>query len=110
MAVDTGANNARLSNQRRAAARKRCRQILSDHLRSRLGIVVNPDVVRLIPTADDRYLWSRQPEREHLFEKQLSKHSYRAYMELCREIGISFEAIPKSALTDEESEWNGKLL
>ena len=76
---------------------------------SRLGIVVDPDDVRLIPTADDGYIWMRQPEREHLFEKQLSKHSYGAYMELCREIGTSFEAIPKSALTDDESEWNGKV-
>lgn len=57
--------------------------------------MVDPEVVRLIPNPDDGYIWVRQPEREHLFMKQLSKHSYGAYVELCREIGISFEATLK---------------
>ena len=58
-----------------------------------LGILVDPSSVRLIPHPEDRYIWIRRPEREHLFQKQLSKHSVRAYAELCREIGISIDVI-----------------
>jgi hypothetical protein len=38
-------------------------------------------------------------KREHLFTKQLSKHSIGAYMELCREVGTSIEAIRHPDLT-----------
>lgn len=34
--------------------------------------------------------------KEHLFGKQLSKHSIGAYMELFREVGSSFEAVVRS--------------
>lgn len=126
MADKTDPKEARLSNQRRASTRKRCRQILADHLSetsallspevlskqsagSKLGIVVEPDLVHLIPKAADRYSWWRQPERDHLFSKQLSKHSYGAYMELIREVGISFEAIAKPAFSNEDSECCGEV-
>ena len=47
--------------------------------------------VRLITGADDPYAWKVLPEKEHLFKK--SKHSIGAYMELWREVGVSFEAL-----------------
>ena len=59
-----------------------------------LGILVDPSSVRLIPRPEDRYIWIRRPEREHLFQRQLSKHGVRSYVELCREIGISIDVIP----------------
>jgi hypothetical protein len=42
---------------------------------------------------DDPYSWKYLPTRGHLFKKSLSKHSIGAYVELCREVGISFEAV-----------------
>jgi hypothetical protein len=59
----------------------------------RLGIVVEPAQVRLMPDIGDGYMWAALPEKEHLFTKQLSKHSTGAYTELCRGVGVSFEAI-----------------
>ena len=69
-----------------------------------LGIVVEPALVRLIPNADNGYIWLRQPEREHLFMKQLSKHSYGVYKQLCREVGISIEAVARPVSTNEAPE------
>jgi hypothetical protein len=51
-----------------------------------------------MPDIREGYMWGPLPEKEHLFNKhlftkQLSKHSIGAYMELCREIGVSFEAV-----------------
>ena len=53
-------------------------------------------------TARDRrwiYIWKPLPKKEHLFKKhlftkQLSKLSIRAYIELCRGVGNSYEAAP----------------
>lgn len=59
---------------------------------ARLGITIEPAEVRLITNAEDPYSWQALPERSHLFRKQLSKHTIGAYRELCREVGISFEA------------------
>jgi hypothetical protein len=42
---------------------------------------------------EDPYSWKFLPTRAHLFEKSLSKHSIGAYIELCREVGASFEAV-----------------
>jgi len=58
--------------------------------------VVDPSDVRLIPDDEDPYAWTWASDREHLFKKQLSKHSVGAYVQLCREVGISFEAVAKS--------------
>jgi hypothetical protein len=60
---------------------------------AKLGVIIEPNQVRLVPDLQDGYMWVRQPEREHLFTKQLSKHSVGAYMELCREINVSIEAV-----------------
>jgi chromosome segregation ATPase len=59
---------------------------------TKLGSNIDPEDVRLKPDAQDGYRWNTLPEREHLFTKQLSKQSIGAYMELCREVGKSFEA------------------
>jgi DNA repair exonuclease SbcCD ATPase subunit len=58
-----------------------------------LGISINPAQVRLLTSIDDSYAWKALPGKEHLFKKQLSKHSIGAYMELWREVGVSFEAV-----------------
>ncbi|MCJ1426426.1 hypothetical protein MMC29_004329, partial [Sticta canariensis] len=60
-------------------------------------IVIEPAQVRLKPDAQDGYMWNALPERQHLFTKQLSKHSLGAYMELCREVGKSFEAVARDS-------------
>lgn len=57
-----------------------------------LGVIVEAIAVRLIPNVEDGYIWVRQPESEHLFSRQMSKHSIRAYMELYQEVGSSFNA------------------
>ena len=111
-------------NAQRAEWRQKCRQTLATHisklsplLRTRvrlnlgadssLGIAVEPAQVRLLPDLQDSYAWSVLPERKHLFTKQLSKHSVGAYVELCREVGKSFEAVIPARVTkesiDEES-------
>ena len=62
---------------------------------TKLGISVEPAEVRLITSAIDPYTWRILPEKQYLFKKHLSKHSIGAYRELCREVGISFEAALK---------------
>lgn len=105
-------------NVQRAAWRQKCREILANHLRkegppllpksrvvlicsleSQLGVIFEPTTVRLIPIDEDGYVWMRRPEREHLFQKQLSKHSIGAIMELIREVNVSFEAVPRNPMT-----------
>ena len=56
-------------------------------------MLINPIDVRLITSADDPYVWKVPPEKEHLFKKHLSKHSIGVYMELWREVSVSFEAV-----------------
>jgi hypothetical protein len=58
-----------------------------------LGIEVQPVQVRLKPSIEDGYKWRILPERQHLFIKQLNKHSVGAYMELYREVGKFFKAV-----------------
>jgi hypothetical protein len=60
-----------------------------------LGISIDPSEVRLITRVEDPYSWQSLPARTYLFEKNLSKHSIGAYMELYREVGVSFEAVAK---------------
>ena len=101
----------RPSNMNRAAYRTKCRKKLAEHLRKicrmkerqkvlmilpvfKLGLSIKPEDVRLMTNADDPYSWQALPEKDHLFKKQLSKHSIGAYRALCREVGVSFEAIP----------------
>ena len=60
---------------------------------TKLGISIEPAEVRLITSANDPYTWQILPEKEYLFKKHLSKHSIGAYRELCRGVGLSFEAV-----------------
>ena len=60
---------------------------------TKLGILIEPADVRLITSANDPYTWQILAEKEHLFKRNLSKHSIGAYRELCRGVGVSFEAI-----------------
>ncbi|OCK82377.1 hypothetical protein K432DRAFT_391329 [Lepidopterella palustris CBS 459.81] len=88
----------RPSNLDRARWRTECREKLSEHIKSKLGISIDPSEVRLITRIEDPYSWQSLPARTHLFEKNLSKHSIGAYMELCREVGVSFEAVAKEKI------------
>jgi hypothetical protein len=67
---------------------------------SNLGISIEPTQVRLITGAEDPYAWKVLPEKKHLFEKHMSKHSIGAYMELWRGVGVSFEAVLAAASTE----------
>ena len=60
---------------------------------TKIGISIEPAEVWLITSSDDPYTWQILPEKQHLFKKQLSKHSIGAYRELYRAVGVSFEAI-----------------
>lgn len=60
-----------------------------------VGISVAPSEVRLIPRDDDGYEWRYGTEKCYLFHKHLSKQNLGACRELCREVGLSFEAVPK---------------
>ncbi|RYN74724.1 hypothetical protein AA0119_g12959 [Alternaria tenuissima] len=62
-----------------------------------LGFRIDPLDVRLITNADEPYTWSYMPERAHLFQKQLSKHSMGACIELEAQVGQTFEAIRTGA-------------
>lgn len=109
-------------NLHRAAYRAKCRKKLSEHIRKiqppsegyppliksqevKLGITIEPAEVRLITNAEDPYIWQALPEKSHLFKKQLSKHTIGAYKELCREVGVSFEA----ALVPEPTAFTGRV-
>ncbi|KAI9860586.1 MAG: hypothetical protein M1813_006010 [Trichoglossum hirsutum] len=65
-----------------------------------LGISIDPVQVRLVTSIDDPYAWKALPGKERLFKKQLSKHSIEAYMELWREVGVSFEAVLATESTE----------
>jgi len=65
---------------------------------TRLGLHIEPAEVRLITGRDDLYTLQTLPEKNHLFKKQLSKHSIGAYKELCRGVGVSFEAVAVTEL------------
>lgn len=108
---------SRAANQERARWRDQCRHALSDHIResqrceprgmlkssfnpiaeSRLGLLIDPAEVRLIPHQSDPYTWSYMPHRRHLFRKHISKHNLGAYREICAEVGRSFEAVARDA-------------
>ncbi|PNH45135.1 hypothetical protein VD0003_g9287 [Verticillium dahliae] len=70
--------------------------MLAQHLEARLGIILDPSQVRLQTSREDAYDWQVLPEKQHLFEKNLSNHSIRVYKELCDSVGVSFEAVPKA--------------
>ena len=61
----------------------------------KLGIHVLPAEVRTHPRREDEYKWSVLPQKEHLFEKSLSKLSTGQYTQIMQGIGVFFEALPK---------------
>lgn len=61
---------------------------------------VSPSEVRLIPHQGDPYRWRFSREQEHLFGKHMSKQSKGVYMELCRDVGQTFEAVPPTDRSD----------
>ena len=71
--------------------------LLTEYKASKLGLSIQPAEVRLITGPDDAYAWQTLPEKRHLFCKQLSKHSIGAYRELCRGVGVWFEAVATTA-------------
>ncbi|KAF2181005.1 hypothetical protein K469DRAFT_692521 [Zopfia rhizophila CBS 207.26] len=83
----------RQSNIDRRRVRDECRDKLSKHIQSRLGIQIKPSEVRLIPNAADPYAWKVLSEKAELFSKNISDHSIGAYRELCEGVGVTFEAV-----------------
>ncbi|KAF2685017.1 hypothetical protein K458DRAFT_300965, partial [Lentithecium fluviatile CBS 122367] len=84
----------RVSNLERREWRTKCREELSTHIQTRLGIIVEPAQVRLLLSPDNPYAWRFLPEKKHLFSKNISDHSINAYKELYNGVGKTFEAIP----------------
>ena len=66
----------------------------------KLGITVQPAQIRLLPRHEDPYRWKWLPEKGYLFSKNLSDHSTGAYKELCKGVGVTFEAAPAEHLTE----------
>ncbi|KAH8797524.1 hypothetical protein F5882DRAFT_475205 [Hyaloscypha sp. PMI_1271] len=91
---------ARSSNLKRTEWNRKCREKLSAHIQSRLGILVDPSQVRLKPNLDDPYTWERMEEKEHLFLKNISDHSNKSLMELYEGIGVSFAAVGKDSIRE----------
>ncbi|KAK5308901.1 hypothetical protein LTR70_010751 [Exophiala xenobiotica] len=58
-----------------------------------LGLDVDPAEVRLVPGPADPYAWQYGPEQEHLFRKQLSKHTVSAYRQICQHLGHAIQAV-----------------
>ncbi len=69
---------------------------------AKLGIAVEPKQVRLITNKDDQYAWQVLSEKGYLFTKHRSKHSIGAYRELCREVGVSFEAVSAAEASEDK--------
>jgi hypothetical protein len=61
--------------------------------------------VKLITKPEDLYQWSiLTPRKAALFNKQLSKHSTRAYIDLCNGVGVHFKAVLGKSAIDHEQE------
>ncbi|OCL09439.1 hypothetical protein AOQ84DRAFT_404617 [Glonium stellatum] len=90
----------RPSNLDRARWRAKCREKLSEHIKTKLGILIDLLEVRLITRVEDSYFWQSLPARAYLFKKNLSKHSIGAYIKLYREVGISFKAVAKDVYSE----------
>ncbi|CAG8898481.1 unnamed protein product [Penicillium egyptiacum] len=70
----------------------------------RLELIVDPSEVRLKTEDECLYTWQiDDPSLEPLFQKHMSKHSVGAYMQLHREVGKKFRAVPTKAATQAEA-------
>ncbi|KFZ25081.1 hypothetical protein V502_00437 [Pseudogymnoascus sp. VKM F-4520 (FW-2644)] len=82
------------AHQERAKWRTECREKLASHIHSYLGLTILPTDVKLITKPEDLYQWSiLTAGKAALFNKQLSKHSTGAYIDLCNEVGVHFKAV-----------------
>ncbi|KAH7188006.1 hypothetical protein DER44DRAFT_679950 [Fusarium oxysporum] len=90
----------RLSNIQRGRRRQECREMLSKHVRSRLGVSVEPSEIRLSLRPTDPYKWEilsgKEESLRRVFAKKLSDHSIGTYNLLCEEVGVTFEAVSKA--------------
>jgi hypothetical protein len=57
---------------------------------------MKPSQIRIIPKAQDLYIWKFVPEKKELFSKislkNISDLSIGAYKELCKGVGLMFKA------------------
>lgn len=61
----------------------------------KLGLSIPPQDVRLIPGLHDPYTWDFPSDKQHLFQKQLSKQCIGVYKEICSELDNTIVAFPK---------------
>ncbi|KFY98207.1 hypothetical protein V500_01766 [Pseudogymnoascus sp. VKM F-4518 (FW-2643)] len=98
-------NCPRTSNQERAKWRTECREKLASHIHSQLGLTILPSNVKLITKPEDLYQWSiLTAGKAALFNKQLSKHSTGAYIDLCSGVGVHFVAVVAEGAANYEQE------
>ena len=72
----------------------KCPDCFVNRLRSQLGLTILPTDVKLITKPEDVYQWSiLTAGKAALFNKQLSKHSTGAYIDLCNGVGVHFKAV-----------------
>ena len=65
----------------------------------------SPNRVKLITKPEDLYQWSiLTPGKAALFNKQLSKHSTGAYIDLCSGVGVHFKAVLGKGAADYDPE------
>ncbi|KFZ02664.1 hypothetical protein V500_00034 [Pseudogymnoascus sp. VKM F-4518 (FW-2643)] len=96
-------NCPRTSNQERAKWRTECREKLASHIHAQLGLSILPIDVRLITKPEDLYQWSiLTAGKAALFNKQLSKHSTGAYINLCSGVGVHQAVLGKGAADYEQ--------
>ena len=60
---------------------------------TKLGLLIEPSQVRLIPRSNDASAWQIVSEKEHLFQEHLSKHSIGVYGGLYQGVGVLFKAV-----------------
>ena len=88
----------RSNNLKKSRLNKQCRDVLSAHIKSELGIMVEPDQVRLkTEDTNDPYVWERVKEKDYLFSKNISEHSTGTLVELRDGVKIFFAAVMKSS-------------
>jgi hypothetical protein len=91
-------NCPRTSNQERAKWRTECREKLASHIRE---LTILPTDVKLITKPEDLYQGSiLTAGKAALFNKQLSKHSTEAYIDLCNGVGVHFTAVLAEGAAD----------
>ncbi|KAJ2984181.1 hypothetical protein NUW58_g6126 [Xylaria curta] len=113
MDVPTSMNaRKKQSNIDRTKWRTKCRKLLAEHIKTKLGLHVDPSQVRLTTSLEDGYAWETLPETKYLFSKNLSDHSIRAFKILCCSVGVTFEAVrsaPEPPIYPRESSFNNNL-